>query len=148
MRRGLAAGPEGLEVALPEAGGGFFPDNRLQEIDPAEEQALPRGKTQDNEIGRHRGQFEARRQSQGIHRQVIPRHRAVDHHGPSRPEIMPVHRQILGVEEQPQVRGPGGYQRPPEIPGLDHGDDRAAPLGHAVGLGSEHRQTQGQGRLR
>ena len=39
---------------------------------------------------------------------------------------MPVRRQIPGMEEQPQIRSPGGYQRPPETPRLDHGNDRAA----------------------
>ena len=63
-------------------------------------------------------------------------------------QIKPVYRQVLGVQEQPAVRLPGRDQGPPEGSHLDHGDDRAAPLGHAVGFGGDDRKPQGRGGLR
>ena len=58
-----------------------------------------------------------------------------------------MHRQVFGVQEQPAVRLPGGDQGTPEGPHLDHGDDRAAPLGHAVGFGGDDRKPHGGGGL-
>ena len=109
----LFAGLKGLQVPVPEPGWRLFPDYLLQEVVPAKKLTFPRGESQDYEIDGHWGEPKARRHPQGIQRKVVPRGGAVDHQGASRLHVMPMHGDILFMEKESQVRGPGRDQGAP-----------------------------------
>ena len=131
-------------MASRKRAGNFIHDDLLQEFHPAEEPAFGRGEAQQNKVGGHRHAHLCRQLS-GIHPEVIAGSGGIDKNLGLGRQKAPVHPQVFLRQEEPHVRSPGRDQGTPKGPHLDHGDDRAAPLGHAVGFGGDHLQTQGRG---
>jgi hypothetical protein len=120
-------------------------DDLFQELGTGKKALLAGGEAQENEIGRHRRPPPHQSHAAGVDVPIIAGVITVHENNPLGLQVKAVHSQIVPMQEKPHIRRPGRNERPPIGSHLDHGNDCAAPLGHAVGLRGDDRQFQRRG---